>query len=335
MRALRRAPLCPAPFSASKSVQEQRQNPLNYFFFTPSNPPTPPNPPVPQATEKQIRSAYRRVALLHHPDKNPSSEEAIELFSRCAQAYEVLSDPVSRSMYDMLTGVKPETTDEMGRINRIKREQASKAVALMEESVGASIAEEQERNGLVVVEARYGDLSEGARAGAWINVTVPLQCMVASSTLVLPAGASKSWLEGFYDPCPGVEKQLSVRYKFLGMPHQCLVDDADELCMPLESHAADAAEADALAAAADGAAPVADFRQKRLLLQKEARTKRRRRWALLAAITAVAGFFLARHRGVFQDPELRMRVAAVSPLILRLLGPGRERVTVAPASARM
>jgi hypothetical protein len=281
------------------------------------------------ATDKQIRNAYRRVAMKHHPDKNPS-EEGLEIFSRCAQAYEVLSDPVSRSMYDMVIGVKPESDDEMRRINKIKREAAGKAVELMEESVEASRAEEMEKQGLVILEARYGDLAS-ARAGAWINVTVPLQCMVDSSVLVLPAGASKAWLEGFYDPCPGEEKYLRVRYKFLDMLHQCEVHDEDELCLPLQEHMVDE---EAEEAAAAKAAHQPNFRQKRALKRQVAQVKRRRRWVFFTALAMVAGFFFARHQGVFEDPSVRERVASISPMLLRLLGPGADKKrAIVPAAA--
>ena len=54
----------------------------------------------PGATVEQIKAAYRRQALRHHPDKNPGSEEAAERFKLCNEAYAVLSDPNRRSLYD-------------------------------------------------------------------------------------------------------------------------------------------------------------------------------------------------------------------------------------------
>ena len=55
---------------------------------------------TPTATLEQIKAAYRRQALRHHPDKNPGSEEAAERFKRCNEAYAVLSDPGRRAEYD-------------------------------------------------------------------------------------------------------------------------------------------------------------------------------------------------------------------------------------------
>ncbi|MHC4548920.1 MAG: molecular chaperone DnaJ [Planctomycetota bacterium] len=47
-----------------------------------------------------IKGAYRKIALKHHPDKNPGSKEAEERFKEAAEAYEVLSDAEKRSAYD-------------------------------------------------------------------------------------------------------------------------------------------------------------------------------------------------------------------------------------------
>nr|XP_020653977.1 dnaJ homolog subfamily A member 1-like [Pogona vitticeps] len=51
----------------------------------------------PCATVDEIKRAYRRLALRYHPDKNPSEGER---FKQISQAYEVLSDPLKRSLYD-------------------------------------------------------------------------------------------------------------------------------------------------------------------------------------------------------------------------------------------
>ncbi|KAG8456912.1 hypothetical protein KFE25_002258 [Diacronema lutheri] len=55
---------------------------------------------TPDASDKDIKSAYRRLSLKLHPDKNPNDETAAERFAAVARAYEVLSDPDSRILYD-------------------------------------------------------------------------------------------------------------------------------------------------------------------------------------------------------------------------------------------
>ncbi len=47
-----------------------------------------------------LKSAYRRLALQHHPDRNPNDPEAAEKFKEASEAYAVLSDPEKRERYD-------------------------------------------------------------------------------------------------------------------------------------------------------------------------------------------------------------------------------------------
>lgn len=52
------------------------------------------------ANAQSLKSAYRKIALEHHPDRNPGDAEAESKFKEAAEAYSVLSDPDKRQRYD-------------------------------------------------------------------------------------------------------------------------------------------------------------------------------------------------------------------------------------------
>jgi molecular chaperone DnaJ len=52
------------------------------------------------ASEKEIKKAYRKKAMEYHPDRNPDDPEAEKKFKQAAEAYDVLSDPEKRKRYD-------------------------------------------------------------------------------------------------------------------------------------------------------------------------------------------------------------------------------------------
>jgi len=53
-----------------------------------------------EASDDEIKKAYRQAALKHHPDRNPGDKAAEEKFKEASEAYSVLSDPDKRQSYD-------------------------------------------------------------------------------------------------------------------------------------------------------------------------------------------------------------------------------------------
>ncbi|XP_063330509.1 dnaJ homolog subfamily C member 11-like [Pelmatolapia mariae] len=120
-----------------------------------------------------------------------------------------------------------------------KKQEAESAVLLMQESVRRIIEAEESKMGLIILNAWYGkfvsDTSQKQEKAKVIDVTVPLQCLVKDSKLILTE-ASKSGLPGFYDPCVGEEKSLKLLYQFRGVLHQVISADTESLRIPKQSH---------------------------------------------------------------------------------------------------
>src|SRR3979490_3405832 len=52
------------------------------------------------ASDADLKAAFRKLAMLHHPDRNPGDSECEHKFKECNEAYEVLRDAEKRAAYD-------------------------------------------------------------------------------------------------------------------------------------------------------------------------------------------------------------------------------------------
>lgn len=127
-----------------------------------------------------------------------------------------------------------------------KQKDAKAAISLMMATFSRIRSDEEAKGGLVITKAIYGrfiypnkhnynEEIETDNRDDVIDVTIPLQCLVVGSKLVLHE-ASKSELPGFYDPCFGEDKQLLLQYLFHHQTHECIIKDNESLRIPIQSH---------------------------------------------------------------------------------------------------
>jgi len=134
-----------------------------------------------------------------------------------------------------------ETREKHAQLIKDKRKEAEDAIQLMLMQYERTVEMEQNKHGLVILEAWYGRfVSKNERATDTtsqfiINVTVPIQCSVKDSKLLL-TNASKYQLSGFYDPCMGEDKYLKIVYEFRDAVHEAIYEDNEPVRIPKQSH---------------------------------------------------------------------------------------------------
>lgn len=163
----------------------------------------------------------------------------------------LILDPIARDRQERERQRSMEANHE--RLQEMQM-QARATIELMKETYSRIRSDEEKKKGLVILRAIYGRLPTGASShevgepsgdcatplslnpySEVIDVTIPLQCLVKGSRLEL-LEATKSELPGFYDPCVGDDKHLTIQYMFHNNLHCCTVTDMQALILPRNNH---------------------------------------------------------------------------------------------------
>ncbi len=131
-------------------------------------------------------------------------------------------------------------------MNELRKNEALEVVTIMTEQVLQRRKVEEDKKGLVIIEALYGKLPPSSNTKLFLNVTrneqefidvtVVVQSLVQKSQLYISGGHSKSTMIGFWDPCFNERKKLRIVYSFHGRIHEVEVDDVGVLAAPLRAH---------------------------------------------------------------------------------------------------
>lgn len=122
-----------------------------------------------------------------------------------------------------------------------KKREAQAAIDLMTAAYSRILDEEEAKKGLIIVKAIYGNVvTDGSNSNPnnfedeVIEVTIPLQCLVKDSKLILHE-SPKSQLPGFFD-ITGKDKMLHIVYNYRQQPHEVTIKDNEVLRIPKTGH---------------------------------------------------------------------------------------------------
>lgn len=218
-----------------------------------------------------IERAHRACQHKLHPDKIKSNTTTDQLLKQINTAASILKDDVLRHEYNWSMNLIPHNTANRILLTQLHNRRADIQLINYESIFDQVRRREIECNGLVILDARYGDIDYisdllycmidsgneygtvtkpyGIPRAPYRDVTVPVQCMVQSSYLVIPA-RSKLELEGFAEPIDGNDIEYNMQYRngespvlglwilyqYNGSIYCCAVEDNADVGLPSDEH---------------------------------------------------------------------------------------------------
>ncbi|KYO01901.1 putative DnaJ protein [Plasmodium gaboni] len=218
---------------------------------------------------KTIRKSYLALSKLLSVNKKLSREYE-ECYYLIQKSYKILTNKFEKFYYDVLNNYIDETTIEEERYILEKEADIIYAnkIEELKDIYDIKIKEEENKNGLIIEKALYGDLSLKAECinncfniesiseqhlqGPYIDLTKILQCKVENSSLLynddfsfayfcdipkpLIKITSKQKNKKYSHILQDTEMYLYIKYKFLNVYHELIVVDRSNFSLPQSSH---------------------------------------------------------------------------------------------------
>lgn len=184
-----------------------------------------------RCSSADIRSRYYKLCKMHHPDQIGIDIAKSHHWTLIQKAYRCLSNPARRKVYDIRSGFTHQMfmspQQHIDELIELQRTEAHIQKANMSYAYETILKRERSNNGLIVLEALYGNLRLKNQfllhpnripqrilpehlVGPFINVTIPLQCLVENGKLCIYQEEIKSELEGFFNPLLAGELQKTA-----------------------------------------------------------------------------------------------------------------------------